>query len=444
MAKSTQALAAIRSATALLRDRLGSESPTLGSFQATSAIWTLSQFPDPESFLRGIADLERPADASWPRNPDPKAEAFPAVRKHLRTVLGWSPAEEQAAIKPVVRTVLDLLAEPSTYPQTLEMISFLGTLAGLVPAPRLPELLELVADTPSAFRPLQYPAQVMVGLRLVLSHYPLDRRMVLLADLWRAAHDGAWWNHTSEVRPRGGHLEAVLDDDNVRDLSPEALAVQLASGRYQWHPSHVRLLPRVRVSSEQRAAILRLLADPRVEPDLEVASSFLQDLAPHQRADSPIPRMVEILASQYRDVEDISEVAPPQPETWVELYAPGDHKRFPIPAEVLMLHNKEFPGLPGSEVAVCRSRAELRFNGDYMGNCTFSAYHSAAQDGSVVFLRVRYGRQVLNVSFFPQERRIGEVNSRFNGTRTVAEGSGPVPLEVQNAFHEWARSLPRL
>lgn len=409
-----------------LRQRTGSSGP-MGSFSASVAIGELAQF-SPEDAPQGLANLDRPADATWPRNPDPLAEARPAVKRRLVQVFDWGTAEKHT-IKPVVELCLGLLFE--TYCVAVEAISFVATASRLLSPAQIVDLLEAIRDTANAYAPIRFPARVASKLEKLLSHYPPARRLQLLISLWKLAHDGRWWDHTTGAPRRYRRNDEVALG---RPFDPhDGLVDELCAGSVSWHPRMVEWLPGLSLSDRQVAALVRTLSRPGHDPDVDVAASYIRQLRPTQRPDSPIIEMVEILASQYL-VEDAdpAELLPARPEEWSELYSAASNVRFPFPREFMELHGRPMPGLSEAEVAVCRSAAELTANAEFMGNCT--AWPQRIRDcekGVQAIIRVAYRGETYNASIFFADGRVGEVNSRFN--------QGNVPPEVRTACERLAR-----
>lgn len=209
--------------------------------------------------------------------------------------------------------------------------------------------------------------------------------------------------------------------------TPQTLASAFSERLLTFSGAATDIARRVRVTSpEDRRALCEHVGHP--DPDVPVLLSYVPGLLPDDRAESPIPELINMLMGTLTDRK-----LPEKPDDWAELYPIASRDGFPIPAEVLALHRGEAPGLDGSRMMIMRNPDALQRNAQHMGNCTYS-YRARAEAGTSFIGHLTYDNGEYNFAIAAdqpmgaEERRwrLGEVNSRFN--------AGNVPREVRDAL----------
>lgn len=344
----------------------------------------------------------------------------------------------------------------SNYPQGVEMLSYLMLCAPMLEPDRLARIAALAAETPNAYRPIRYMVAPTAQLQKVLARYPDNRKEELLASLWVTAHDGRWWNSTAGAAP--GTRRRRRHEDDRTDEERAAIEEQIAAV-FKWgivpsaHTVSDAFSSRLLTFSDDAAQVLggmSLLtqADHREltyhvnhpDADVPVLLSYIRQLTPDERPESPIPMLVDTLLTSLGD--DLTEdgALPDRPESWAELYPAVSRESFPMPEQLTGLDRTAVPGLAGSTVVMMRNAALLRANATHMGNCTFS-YRQQSERGTAFIGRLEWRTTEYNFAVHnrtadldgPPLWTLGEVNSRFN--------RGAVPAEVNRGLQELLAQL---
>lgn len=377
--------------------------------------------------------------------------SMPNIKALMGDVVNWS--GKPRLTKVVNKTVVAALSGAdergmSTFPQALEMLSFLALCAPLVEPDRLARIAELAAQTPNAYKPIRYMVKPAAQLQKLLAGYTEARRETLLMSLWATAHEGRWWDATGGATPGRRRRHRNADEDlpqEQRDAISEQLERAFHGGRT---PSPVvvgeafanRLLTYSDAATRLMAEVrLRKQADHKEltvhiehpDADVPVLLSFVPELLPDERAESPIVALIETLAKDLgEDLDDLS-TRPEKPEEWADLFPAASREGFPMPNRMARLDKVEIPQLPGAKVTMMRHADLLQRNAQHMGNCTFgyrgrseagTAFigHLAYRDGEYNFAVMQRTTAAGVVTWHP-----GEINSRFN--------RGAVPNEVRAA-----------
>jgi hypothetical protein len=374
----------------------------------------------------------------------------PNLKKLLKDPMDW--AGRVKATKTVTKAVGAVMtgsdsSGASTYPQAVEMLSFLAIVAPVLEPDRLARIAALAADTPNAYQPCKYVVGPATQLRRVLKSYMRandkngDQRVEdLVASLWQAAHDGRWWNGTAGVheerrgRRRGPAVEEISDEE--RDAMRAQLQTLLQGGRkptvklvadaidnkmLSFSRDAADMLSKLEIPSDtDRNRLRKLLKHP--DPDVAVMLSYIPGLLPDDRPPSPVPALLAALVLSLGEDEDNWEL-PEKPVEWSELYPAASRVQFPIPAKLKDWHGRRLPGIAGADIELMLSPDALQRNATFMGNCTFS-YNPRCLHGTAVIGRISWDGNHYNFAVNGQGEQwaLGEVNSRFN------HGQVPEPL----------------
>lgn len=391
-------------------------------------------------------------------------EAFEATKPNLRALLrdalNWS--GHGRATKVVNRAITQAMTGTdktghSTYPQALEMLSFLAVCAPMLEPDRLARIAQLVTETPNAYAPIIFPTVVSTQLQTLLRNFPDHRKEQLLASLWTEAHEGRWWESQevwieTPTAPRRRRRQRNEEQESISAAQVESLlaghrsaTVQLVSAAFATNTLHYSeqatdAIANVPVASAKDRAALR---DARnyTDPDTPVLLSYIKSSYPTDRPASPIPEMVKQLVKYLGDEYGKDEPFPEKPESWYELHPAASLEPFPVSkrelevlAECLKQPDAQSLRLTGY---IIKHSAQLRANADFMGNCTFS-YRDSCESGTLLMGYITDAINHYNFSIStrgPEGQRysLREVNSRFNG--------GAVPEEVRNVLDGYVTAL---
>jgi len=370
----------------------------------------------------------------------------PNIKAFVADVLNWS--GQPRATKTVVKAVAAAMAGTgpngaSSYPQALEMLSFLALCSSLLEPDRLARIAQLATQTPNAYRPIRYMVSASAHLHQILDRYPEARREQLLASLWTTAHDGRWWDATTGApAARRRRTRQEVDPEHQEAINEQLRRVLVHNGTPTPYLISEAFTGRLLAFSDQAAEMMgrvvlrtqfdrKELVAHREHPDADVPVllSYVTGLMPDERPESPIVPLIEWLAQDLG--EDISdpEALPAKPDEWADLYPEASRQGFPMPNALRRLSKAAVPGLPGATVRMCLNPEMLRRNAEHMGNCTFS-YLRQCETGAAFIGHLAYLDGEYNFAVNRYQRpgdyavwRVGEVNSRFN--------RGMVPPEVR-------------
>jgi hypothetical protein len=385
--------------------------------------------------------------------PERVNERYANLKEPLRDVLNWSNPKFSKATKAVARAVGSVLVGTdengvSTFAQGVELVSFLSMIAPLLEPDRIARIAEHASKTTSAFGPTLYPIGPFGQLRLMLDSYSEVRREELLISLWDSVHDGRWWNHTvgdRKVRRDGtraikrrrkvdeeerqaiaGQLRAIMGQEGVCTLDLLTRAIQART--LSFSQDAAELMMRIpEPDKKTKREFLEALAGSDDE-DHRVLASYIPFLKPGDRPESPVSTMIALLLTVRGGPAEIDLSAMPKdPDDWSALYPHASLVPFPYDKVFSDIHGQRMPGLPGADIFIIPNADELKKNGEFMGNCTFS-YRDRCEQGSHVIGRCTYAGIEYNFSIRRQTQThwaVGEVNSRFN--------HGNVPPEVRES-----------
>lgn len=387
-------------------------------------------------------------------------EDLEATRPPLRALFvdafGWN--GDQRVTKPLNKTLVAAMSSTadsglSAYAQTAEMVSYLALCAPLLEPDRLARIAELARSTPNAYKPIRYLVTPATQLRRLLSRFSDQRREDLLASLWVTAHDGRWWDATAGSEPtavrrrRRRRAEEEMPQEQ-RDAIAEQLRHLMAAdmgapdaGRLiaafdnrliTYSLSAARMIGRVRLEGESQHRELRRHAE-HPDADVPVLLSYVPQLKPDERPESPIPQLISQLVSALGEGLDEDDALPGRPVEWADLFPVASREDFPMPNRMRQLSKVE--PLPGAVVQMMTTAERLRRNADHMGNCTFG-YKARSEAGTDFIGHLSVGAAEYNFAVTDQHHGwyqhrtnipgqqwfLGEVNSRFN--------QGAVPADV--------------
>ncbi len=381
--------------------------------------------------------------------PEALAAEFPNLKDPLRDVTDWTRPKFTKATKAVIRALGPVFTGSnqygSTYPQAVEMLGYLSIIAPMLEPDRLARIAAAAATTNSAFEPVLFPIGPLGQLRLLLNRFSEQRREELLLSLWNAAHDGRWWYHADGTPPQHRNRrippeavtaarqqleEATADGSLTLPVITRAMRFR-ALGYSDELRAHVRHLPEP-TALERHDFVLAL--NEIDDEDYRILAANIPFLTPAERPASPIPTMLAILVTalggpsnepQWEFVED--------PAEWDDLYPAASRQAFPYPPLFRQLRGQTMPGL-ACEIQIMRNPDELKRNGDFMGNCTFS-YVQRCIDGSNAIGRTEYGGVEYNFALVVRDGRWtpGEINSRFN--------RGNVPDVIRDSVRRLAEGI---
>ena len=374
-------------------------------------------------------------------------ELFPNIKEPLRDVLNWSNPKFSKATKAVARAVGELFHGTdehgrSTFPQAVELVGFLSMIAPLLEPDRLVRVAEHAAGTSGAFGPTLYPIGPSGQLKLLLSGYSEQRREELLISLWDASHSGRWWDHTvydgapakavkrrrkidpEEQQAITRQIEALITNEGVTTVSLITRAINART--LSFSNDAADLMARVTDPSvPDRLEFMRALSGTDDE-DHRVLVSHLPFLRPNERPESPTSVMIAMLLTARGGPAEFDFAnMPKDPSEWSELYPKASLIPFPFPEVFRKIHGQRMPGLPGSDIIIIKNADQLKANGEYMGNCTFS-YLRYCETGERVIGRTSHGGVDYNFALLrgaDGTYTAGELNSRFN--------DGGVPNDVR-------------
>lgn len=377
----------------------------------------------------------------------------PDLKQLVSNVLDWQGHTTSRVTKPLTRALGAGLAgtagTESSYPQAVEMLSFLALCAPMLEPDRLVRIANLVTSTQNAYRPIRYLAEPAKQLQQLLARYNDQRKEKLLASLWVTAHDGRWWDATASVPL--AHRRRARQLDQLDPAQREVVRQQVDMLMQRGGKPSVRLVCQAFESSmlgytEQAAQILGRLsvrsdADRRnlavfvkhPDADIPVLLSYVPGLHPDDRPESPIVALISLLTRELAETITQDDGMPAKPEEWANLYPTVSREGFPMPNAIRNLGDAPLPGLPEAKVRMVLSPAGLQANATHMGNCTFGyrdrcsrgvAFIGHAELDGVEYNFAVEGRRVHPET--PATWTLGQVNSRFN--------RGDVPGELRDAL----------
>lgn len=409
---------AISRAAALLG---GDGSKLVGSFQAGSALMQLAIYHSYEE-----------AEA-----------AHIALNRITLGATGWVPGDDRkVATGAVTRAAAQALM--ANYAAGVEMLGFTSTLPSLLEPDHIARLISRAPNVDCAYAPIRYPARLTLTLQKMIGHYPVNRRLKLLENLWDTAHERGWWDGAKLTRkPRRRRRDLIIDYSEAveRDLSDAEVVETFTSGLF--HPSP-ELEDRLRSITlpELGPKVGRAVAANKLTLELEEIAARLPQLSPAERPPSPIEMLVDALAAEYVDAEQpMEELLPEKPKEWMELYPEAGYRKFTFPKVVWAWHDAALPGHPDSRVQVIRNMNALKRNADYMGNCTHSLHGNAVESGREVIFILHFEGRIFNGAFYLPDFRLVQVEGRVRDHNRAWANQG---LErVQAAFVEMGRLMAR-
>lgn len=374
----------------------------------------------------------------------------PNIKGMVAGVLNWS--GHPRATKPVVRAIGTAMSGTiptgaSSYPQSLEMLSFLALASELLEPDRLARLAALATGTVNAYKPIRYMLRPAAQLRDILGRYTEERRETLLASLWETAHDGRWWDATAgapaqarrrnrraedqdpaQVEAVRAQIRAVFEDHTVAP-TPFLVSEAFLNRMLTYSDAAARIMGRLTLRTQfDHKELIAHLGHP--DADVPVLLSYVPGLLPDERPESPIVQLIDWLHRDLADEIHDKEALPARPDEWADLYPAASKEGFPMPNQIRRLDKVGVPGLVGAKVTMLRHADMLQRNANHMGNCTFS-YRAYCERGERFIGHLAYEDGEYNFAIVAQRRpnvpepvwTVGEVNSRFN--------RGNVPPQVR-------------
>lgn len=375
----------------------------------------------------------------------------PNLKALISDVVNWT--GKPRATKPLTKVVGATMSGTdgkggSLYPQSLEMLSFLALCAPLLEPDRLARVAALAAQTPNAYKPIRYLVKPAAQLQKLLARYSDARRETLLASLWVTAHEGRWWDATggTPVGRRRRNVGVAVEAEQAEAIAEQiervlqgtaaptarTIADAFEARALTFSTQAAEILGGMRIASEDdRRALVAHTAHP--DADVPVLLSYVRDLLPDERAESPIAALIEALVRDLADDIANKDAMPAKPEEWDELYPAASREGFPMSNQLRQLDKAALPGVPGAKIVMMRHADMLQRNATHMGNCTFS-YRTRSENGQAFIghvatatgeynfaVVVRAGARDGSVTY-----ALGETNSRFN--------RGDVPPEINRGL----------
>jgi hypothetical protein len=365
----------------------------------------------------------------------------PDMKALVRDVLDWSEPTTTRATKPVVKTISSVMTgsndtHSTTYPQAVEMLSYLALWSPLLDADRLARVATHCQASEHAYAPLRYILGPSGQLGLLLRHYSQERLELLAGSLWDESHDGRWWLHTTgdtSVRKDSGRgrnrvkvsdeerialnaqLDSVLDDSGT--LTPTLLTSAIAGGCLSYSTDLAEaLLSAPEPTRQERHDFLEALGRTHDE-DHRVLASMLPWLTPAQRPESPVSVMISVLLTVLGGPAEFTVASlPAKPGAFSDLYPDASRIPFNYPKGIMELNGARMPGLRRSDIEILSTPELLKHNSTYMGNCTFS-YLNGCLQGRTVMVRFDYQGGSYNASFEAVgdgTYKATQVKARFN------------------------------
>jgi hypothetical protein len=367
-------------------------------------------------------------------------ELFPNIKEPLRDVLNWSNPKFSKATKAVARSVGELFHGHdehgrSTYPQAVELVGFLSMIAPLLEPDRIVRIAEHAAKTAAAFGPTLYPIGPSGQLKLMLSGYSEPRREELLISLWDAIHSGRWWDHTvsdgaaklpvhhrrrkvdhEEQEAINRQISTLITNEGTCTLDLVTRAINART--LSFSNDAAELMARIPNPSESVLVEFQRSLAQTEDEDHKVLVSHIPFLKPNDRPESPAATMIALLLTARGGPAEFDfTTMPKDPGEWAELYPRASLIPFPYPSVFKEINGQRMPGLAGCDIMIIKNADQLKENGDYMGNCTFS-YLQRCQTGDLVIGRSTYEAVDYNYELRKDANGTwiaGQLNSRFNG-----------------------------
>lgn len=437
-------LAAIRAANALVA-RSGRLTATTGAPIAAAQAGSLL----PTAAARAAIDALVDAGTV-----DRVREDHANFKRLLQGALDWHGPKFTHSTKAVARAVGAVaqgsVAGVSSYPQAVELVSFLAVASPLLEPDRLARIAEHASSTPFAYGPTLYQLGPAGQLRQLLSCYTESRREQLLKSLWDAIHDGRWFDHTigrqgHQTRHRSRvsaeeraainrQLESLMRERGIPEL--DLLTKAMVARTLSYSADMVALVKRIpEPTTGGRRTFLDVLHRSDDE-DHRLLAARIPWLLPGERPESPAATMIALLLTVRGGPADFDpDQMPKDPDSWEDLYPAASQAPFPYPELFKKIQGTRMPGLPGNDIRFMLNADRLKQNGDHMGNCTFS-YRQQCEQGTCVIGHCTYEGVEFNYELgYTADRGWvrRQVNSRFNG--------GNVPNAVTDAVDRLAHGI---
>lgn len=325
----------------------------------------------------------------------------------------------------VLRALMQAINTPGKYPQAVELTAFLSSLAGVLEADVLARMFTLINTAENAYAPNRYLIQRSGRMKAFADQFSPERKERILSSMWTEVHRGRWWDISSGDAQ---HHWNIPEDD---ETPVEERLNQFRDGSLTLTKEHIKFLneyPQRQVIQEYvDAHNLSMAQGKTIEPDIPVLISFIQDLAPLDRAEIPFEILLDRLDEVYETFDTLRR--PHRPDTFLDLFPAlalyGDAEVFNYPREVLRTHRQKVQvNAELIELILIENSASLGENRTFMGNCTWGL-QSRMKAGTCILYRIEYKDGYYNIAFNLRENAwtLQEVNSRFN--------RGNVPDEIR-------------